>query len=100
MDFDRCNEDERGTHRIEGNTMIRIQGSGRTGGGGAWQGHSSSIVYDGAGVRECLRRLDRPCYIVRSERGVGATWEGRVSDDEALGEPELMAVSPPVSCIS
>jgi PfaD family protein len=81
--------------------MIRFQGNGRSTGRGVWRGPASSIAYDAVEILRHLRRLDEPCYVLSTERGIGVTCDGGYaawpSDGETSDGIEVVAASPPTS---
>jgi PfaD family protein len=76
--------------------MINLDQPRTAGEIGHWVGPERSIAYDGAGVRERLVQLDRPCYLVQNGRGVGITNEGGLSPTATDG-PAALLVAPAIS---
>ena len=60
-----------------------------------WQGPGASVAYDDETIRQRLRDLARPCYVIRNGRGIGVTHEGGLSTT-ASGGSELLAVTRPL----
>ncbi|MER8183901.1 PfaD family polyunsaturated fatty acid/polyketide biosynthesis protein [Kitasatospora sp. NPDC094015] len=59
-----------------------------------WQGEQYPST-DPAGVYQVLAELERPCFVVRTPRGIGAAAEGRaLAAGSADGLPLLAAVAP------
>ena len=58
-----------------------------------WEGPKDTIVFDEHLMRERLLSLDKPCYVVRTDSGIGITNEGKLS---GLGKTSSRRV--PVLC--
>ncbi len=61
-----------------------------------WQGPSTSVAYDDEAIRERLRNLARPCYVIKNGQGIGVTHEGSAGTAKNGGS-ELLAVARPLS---
>jgi trans-AT polyketide synthase, acyltransferase and oxidoreductase domains len=73
------------TSSLEHGIQIRSTGGSQR----WWQGNTDSIVYDEAGIKACLTRLDRPVYVVEHQGRIGFTNEGH----ETESGPHRLAAS-------
>ncbi len=67
-----------------------------------WRGPSGSIAYDGVGIKERLRQLSMPCYVVRTGQRIGVSNEGQLSDgvsrvSQRTSDAVALAAVPPIS---
>lgn len=62
--------------------------------GVAWQGPSSSIAFDEAGIRARLLRLDLPCYVVNANGEIGFSNEYSASPSAAPSAYLLASAAP------
>lgn len=76
--------------------MIAYAGVGKGSIEAVWSGPVDSIAYDEEGVVAKIRALALPCYVVRTDRGVGVTNDGHVMSPAPDGV-EVLLVAPPVS---
>jgi PfaD family protein len=64
----------------------------------AWVDSPTSVDFDQEGIHARLLDLDRPCYVVRDQGGIGLTHEGaRSTSDPPVGALELLMAVPPMS---
>lgn len=81
----RCDDNGHGPHSDQDDNGFR------------WQGPEDSVAYDGPGIEDRLRCLERPCYAITSRRGVGVTNEGGVDSSVDRDGARVLAAEPPIS---
>ena len=59
-----------------------------------WQGPQETLVYDDDGIRERLRDLEQPCYVVQDGVRSGVTHAGRRAAPDEEGLTLLAALEP------
>ncbi len=63
----------------------------------AWTGPIDSVVYDDAGMRAALRRLDQPIFVVEIQGRVGITHQGEIQTGNKQAHGLCLAAGQPVS---
>ena len=61
-----------------------------------WSGSKNSIVYDEAGVLNCLRAVEKPCFLVKKGELIGTTNEGKLISSPAENCLEALPHSMPL----
>ncbi len=47
----------------------------------SWNGPENSILYDEQGILDCLKNNDQPCYLIQSQKGIGASNQGVLTSE-------------------
>ena len=79
---------------VSQDSELRFYGNGNTQ-PQRWQGPNDTIVFDAAGVKDQLLRVDQPCYVLTSasERTIGIATTGQISANGASTDVGVRAVA-------